>query len=195
MTRTRNAGSRANSAPRNQAASVGGLVRAAFCFCELELCDFFRDHAELHHNDYSARVHVALYDTEVVGYYWLIAQSHLAGKFSSELEPKFDRIFFAPCVYLGMLAVRWDLQGNKIGYALMMHAFGQTLKVAEYVGLYALTLEAINESKAKTYAKWNFQRFVRRRVAHVHSARHHPERLEQGVLIPRRGCQKGTAPV
>jgi hypothetical protein len=49
-----------------------------------------------------------------------------------------------------MLAVRWDLQG----------AFGQTLKVAEHVGVYALTLEAIDESKAATYTKWNFQRFV-----------------------------------
>jgi hypothetical protein len=41
-----------------------------------------------------------------------------------------------------------------------MHAFGQTLKVAERVGVYALTLEAIDESKAKTYAKRDFQRFV-----------------------------------
>jgi GNAT superfamily N-acetyltransferase len=105
-------------------------------------------------------IHVAVYDGEVVGYYWLIAQSHLAGMFSSELESKFERIVFAPCIYLGMLAVRWDLQGNKIGYALMMHAFGQTLKAAEHVGVYALTLEAINESKAQTYTKWNFQRFV-----------------------------------
>jgi GNAT superfamily N-acetyltransferase len=136
------------------------MNRAAFCCCEPELCDFFREHAELHHNDYSARVHVAVYEGDVVGYYWLIAQSHLAGMFSSELESKFERIVFAPCIYLGMLAVRWDLQGNKIGYALMMHAFGQTLKAAEHVGVYALTLEAIDESKAKTYEKWNFQRFV-----------------------------------
>lgn len=136
------------------------MNRAAFCCCEPELCDFFRDYAEFHHNDYSARVHVAVYDGEVVGYYWLIAQSHLAGMFSSDLEPKFERIAFAPCIYLGMIAVKWSLQGNKIGYALMMHAFGQTLKAAEHVGVYALTLEAIDESKAKTYEKWNFQRFV-----------------------------------
>jgi hypothetical protein len=32
-----------------------------------------------------------------------------------------------------------DLQGNKTGYALMMHAFGQTLKLAEHVGVYPLT--------------------------------------------------------
>jgi hypothetical protein len=33
----------------------------------------------------------------------------------------------------------------------MLHAFTQTLRVAEYAGVYALTLEAINEEKADTY--------------------------------------------
>jgi hypothetical protein len=42
----------------------------------------------------------------------------------------------------------------------MMHAFGRTLDVAEIVGVYALTLEAINEEKAKQYERWNFARFI-----------------------------------
>jgi hypothetical protein len=59
-----------------------------------------------------------------------------------------------------MIAVQWDWQDNKIGKASMMHAFGRTLEVAQHVGVYALTLEAINERKAKTYERWNCTRFV-----------------------------------
>jgi len=46
------------------------------------------------------------------------------------------------------------LQGNGIGKVLMLHAFTQTLRVAEYAGVHALTLEAIDEEKAATYKRW-----------------------------------------
>jgi GNAT superfamily N-acetyltransferase len=136
------------------------MNRAAFCCLEPELCLFFRDHAATHHDQHFARVYVATYDGAVAGYYWLIAQSHAAAKISLQASTKFERIAFAPCVYLGMIAVQWEMQDNKIGKALMMHAFGRTLEVAKHVGVYALTLEAINEAKAKTYERWNFTRFV-----------------------------------
>ena len=137
------------------------ISRAAFCCSEPELCNFFRDHAADHHQHYYARVYVALYEGLIVGYYWLVAQSYpLVGKLSRQAEAKLERITFAPCVYLGMIAVQWEMQGNGIGKALMIHAFGRTLEVAEHVGVYALTLEAINEDKAKTYEKWNFIRFI-----------------------------------
>jgi GNAT superfamily N-acetyltransferase len=59
-----------------------------------------------------------------------------------------------------MIATLKRLQGNGIGKILMLHAFAQTLRVAEYAGVYALTLEAINEEKASTYHRWGFERFI-----------------------------------
>src|SRR5262249_14599156 len=92
--------------------------------------------------------------------YWLVAQSHGSEKISKEALSKLERVSFAPCIYLGMIATRQDLQGQKNGKALMVDAFGQTLKAAENVGVYALTLEAINQEKADTYKRWNFEYFI-----------------------------------
>jgi len=136
------------------------MNRAAFCCGEPELDNFFRDYAGDHHEKYLARVTVALYEGELVGYYWLAAQSHASGKLSKEAIGKLQRIEFAPCIYLGMIGIIERLQGNKIGRALMLHAFSKTLEVAKHIGVYALTLEAINEQKAATYKKWGFAPFI-----------------------------------
>jgi GNAT superfamily N-acetyltransferase len=136
------------------------MDRAVFCCGEPELDEFFRDNAGDHHDRYLARVTVALYDGQLVGYYWLVAQSHSSGKLSEEAMGKLERIEFAPCVYLGMIGIMDKLQGNGIGKALMLHAFAKTLQVAEHIGVYALTLEAINEDKAATYARWGFTPFI-----------------------------------
>lgn len=134
--------------------------RAAFCCGESELDSFFRDNAAEHHERYLARVYTAIYEEQIVGYYWLVAQSHAPDKISPEALAKLERVSFAPCIYLGMLGTQEDLQGNGIGKALMLHAFGQTVRVAEHVGVYALTLEAINQEKADTYERWGFKYFV-----------------------------------
>ena len=59
-----------------------------------------------------------------------------------------------------MIGVIEGLHGNGVGKALMLHAFAKTLQVAEHIGVYALTLEAINEEKAATYQRWGFAPFV-----------------------------------
>jgi len=136
------------------------MDRAAFCCGEPELDNFFRNDAGDHHERYLARVMVALYEGELVGYYWLVAQSHASRKLSQGAIAKLARIEFAPCVYLGMIAVLDRMQGNGFGKALMLHAFSKTLEVAEHVGVYALTLEAINQDKANTYRRWGFMPFT-----------------------------------
>jgi GNAT superfamily N-acetyltransferase len=136
------------------------MDRAAFCCGEDELDEFFKDGAADCHEQYAARVYVALYERAIVGYYWLVAQSLPLKNISESALAKLERVTFAPCIYLGMLAVDEQYQGNGIGKALMIHAFGRTIEVAEHVGVYALTLEAINQEKADTYKRWNFEYFV-----------------------------------
>lgn len=136
------------------------MDRADFCCGEPELDAFFRDYAAEHHDNHLARVNVAFYDQELVGYYWLAAQSHASGRLSDEATGKLERIEFAPCIYLGMIGVLKKFQGHGIGRIMMLHAFERTLEIAELAGVYALTLEAINEDKAKTYQRWGFTRFI-----------------------------------
>lgn len=132
------------------------MDRAAFCCGEPELDAFFRVHALDHHDGHKARVTVGLHDGKVVGFYWLIAQSFPLNKVSAEAEHLFAHLGATPCVYLGMLGTQQDRQGNGIGKTMMLHAMRQTLAIAERLGVYALTLEAINERRARQYERWGF---------------------------------------
>jgi GNAT superfamily N-acetyltransferase len=136
------------------------MDRAAFCCGEEELDIFFQKYACEHHDRYWARVTVAFYEGELVGFYWLVAQSRPLGSISAEDVEKLDRIEFAPCIYLGMIGTLQTLQGNGIGKAMMLHAFDKTAEIAEHAGVYALTLEAINDEKAATYRRWGFTTFA-----------------------------------
>jgi GNAT superfamily N-acetyltransferase len=106
-----------------------------------------------------ARVYVAFLREQLVGYYWLVTQSHPPKKISEDDHIVFGKIEFVPCVYLGMLAIQKEFQGGGIGKTLMLHAFEKTLEIADRAGVYALTLEAVDEKTAKRYEGWGFQRF------------------------------------
>jgi hypothetical protein len=62
------------------------------------------------------------------------------------------RIEFASCVYLGMLATKSEYQGSGVGPTMMVDAFRKALEAAKHVGIYAITLQAINKRTADKYA-------------------------------------------
>jgi GNAT superfamily N-acetyltransferase len=97
------------------------------------------------------RVYVGLYGGVVVGYYYLVATSMSPDTISAEALEKFGRVNITPCVYLGMIGVHRGFQGNGVGNLLMVHAMQKTLEVANLVGIYALTLDAVDEKTAATY--------------------------------------------
>jgi hypothetical protein len=77
-----------------------------------------------------------------------------------ETAEHMGRIEFASCVYLGMLATKLEYQGNGIGPIMMIHAFRQALKVARLVGIYAITLQAVDKRTADKYVDdFDFQPF------------------------------------
>lgn len=133
--------------------------RAAFRCGNDELDDFFRNHAADHHVRRQARVTVATYEGRIVGYYWLVAHGQPLGKISEEARRAFDSARFdaTPCIYLGMLGTDLAFQGKGIGKVLMLHAMRQTLAVAERIGVYALTLDAVDAETANRYARWGFE--------------------------------------
>jgi hypothetical protein len=66
------------------------MDRAAFYCGEPELDDFFRDNAADHHERYLTRVYTALHDNEIVGYYWLNAQSHSSKRSRRRRSPSWS---------------------------------------------------------------------------------------------------------
>jgi len=117
-----------------------------------ELSHYFREFAGDHHTKAWVRVYVGLYQEEIVAYYWLSAQGVDPSKLNEKTAEHMGRIEFASCVYLGMLATKTEYQGNGIGPVMMLHAFRQAIKVSELVGIYAITLQAVDKRTADKYA-------------------------------------------
>lgn len=136
------------------------MDRAAFSCGNEELSHYFRTFAQDHHTKSWVRVYVGLHQGEIIAYYWLSAQGVDPRKLDEKTAEHMGRIEFASCVYLGMLATREEYQGNGIGPVMMIHAFRQALKVAKLVGIYAITLQAVDKRTAEKYAAdFDFQLF------------------------------------
>ncbi len=64
-----------------------------------------------------------------------------------------------PVVLLGRLAVDGRAQGQGVGQALLQHAMQLALVTAEKIGVYAIVVDAKDESAAAFYVRYGFQRF------------------------------------
>jgi len=137
------------------------MDRAAFCCGENLLDNFFTKHAGEQHENYWARVTVALYEDEIISFYWLSTQGYELEKLSESERQKFtDKVNFAPCVYVGMIGTKLGYDGQGVGRMMMLSAMVDTWEIAQKAGVYALTLEAISEQKAQMYERWKFTRFI-----------------------------------
>jgi GNAT superfamily N-acetyltransferase len=61
-------------------------------------------------------------------------------------------------VLLGRLAVAKDAQGRGLGKAMLIRALAQTVRASEDIGIYALVVDALNESARAWYLglDWGF---------------------------------------
>lgn len=143
--------------------------RGAFACTNRTIQNYCRNNARKNNDAFMVRVFVACYgeSRDVVGYYYLSLTSY---KIGAKAEPvlhldntsdtKFERVEAVPAVYLGMIGVHTDYQRKGIGKLLMMDAIQRTAKIAQHAGLYALTLDALDENVAIYYKdQFGFQTF------------------------------------
>ena len=143
--------------------------RGAFVCTHQTLQNYCRNNARKNNDAFMVRVFVACYDksNDVIGYYYLALTSYKFAQNVGQATPldersysKFRRVESVPAVYLGMIGVHSDLQRRGIGGLLMMDAIQRTAKIAQHAGLYALTLDALDEGVAAYYReKFEFQAF------------------------------------
>lgn len=85
-------------------------------------------------------------DPKIYGYYTLSSNS-----FGFELVPENLPRYPVPVVHLGRLAVDKSAQGQRLGQALLFHAFERSVGIAEQLGIYAVEVYALNEQAREFY--------------------------------------------
>ncbi|MBR8838984.1 MAG: GNAT family N-acetyltransferase [Stigonema ocellatum SAG 48.90 = DSM 106950] len=61
-----------------------------------------------------------------------------------------------PAMRLGKLAVDKSMQGGGLGKRLLINCFHRSLRLSSEVGIFALTVDAINEQAKQFYLKYGF---------------------------------------
>jgi predicted GNAT family N-acyltransferase len=93
--------------------------------------------------------------TKIVGYYTLSALSIALNQLPEETKRKLPR-HPIPAALIGRLAVSQSAQGYGVGKLLLTNAISRTLAVSNEVAIYAMVVDAIDESAEKFYLQYGF---------------------------------------
>ncbi len=116
---------------------------------------YLKQFASQNHKKNIGKSFVALHEGRVIGYYTL-SMAHI--EFSDIPEghnrgiPKYP----VPVVRIGRLAVDTQLQGKKIGSALLIDALIKILEATKTVAAFAVVVDAKNENAKKFYSSFGF---------------------------------------
>lgn len=100
-------------------------------------------------------------DREVLGFYYLLNTSVEHGQLGpAGYAGEFIGLDKIPAVYMGMIGVHEPLARQGIGTLLMTHAFRRTLEIADLTGLWALTLDAVDDEAVAYYKRFDFRPFL-----------------------------------
>ncbi|MDR3415599.1 MAG: GNAT family N-acetyltransferase [Nevskia sp.] len=146
---------------------VGSLDKAvhdqtAFDCGEPPLNDFFKTKAAKHQAQRVSRTFVLTHSDapgRVLGYYSL-SNSQIAGEQLSEDEAKTLPRHAVPAVMLARLAVDRSQQGKRYGQWLLMDAIKRCALVGQQSGVYALLVDAKNDTAKRFYERFGFTAIV-----------------------------------
>lgn len=118
-----------------------------------ELNSYLQRYSSQHERRGIGRTYVAIREgeTRVLGYY-TISSSAVAFDVVPENLPRHP----VPVALVGRLAVDNSTRGQKLGEALLIHALRSALRAARIVGIYAVVVDALDESAKSFYLKYGF---------------------------------------
>lgn len=111
------------------------------------------------HGEYRVRVRVAAEGRTVLGFYSLVISSLVPMTIAGRIGHKFGRKREIPAVYLAAVATHEHHERKGVGAKLMLDALKRTLEIADRAGTACMTLDAVDEERAKWYEKLEFERF------------------------------------
>jgi predicted GNAT family N-acyltransferase len=118
-----------------------------------ELNSYLQRYSTQHERKGIGRTYVATKDreTRVLGYY-TISSSAVAFDVVPENLPRHP----VPVALVGRLAVDNTARGQKLGETLLIHALRSAHSAARIVGIYAVVVDALDESARSFYIKYGF---------------------------------------
>ncbi len=123
-----------------------------------ELNEYLQKYARQNHKKGIAKTVVAIPEAgngDVAGYY-----SVSVGEIKREFLPENYRRglprYPVPAMLLGKLAVDVKMQGSGLGKKLLINSFMKSLRLASEVGIFAVKVDAKNESAKGFYLKYGF---------------------------------------
>lgn len=136
--------------------------RAAFCCGEQSLDSFLKHYATQNIKAGYSAVHVYVDDeaanpAPIVGYYSLtVGEMHLEGLQEEDRKrlPKYP----VPIARMGRLAVAKDHQGRGVGALLVGDAVTRCLALRDDIGIHAIAVDALDDSRAAFYEQFGFRR-------------------------------------
>ncbi len=94
-------------------------------------------------------------DTRVLGYYTILSSAVAREAFLENL-PRHP----VPAVLIARLAVDIKAQGQRLGEKLLIHALRSAQRAAKIVGIYAVVVDALDESAKSFYLKYGFVELI-----------------------------------
>lgn len=123
-----------------------------------QLNDYLKKYARQNQEKGIAKTFVAITDVEnkiIVGYY-----SVSMGQVEFESMPQQYRRglprYPLPAMRVGKLAVDSSMQGRGLGKELLMDCFRKAFSLSQDIGIFAVTVDAINEQAKAFYLKYGF---------------------------------------
>lgn len=122
-----------------------------------ELNSYLQKYSSQHERKGIGRTYVATKDgdTRVLGYY-TISSSSVAFEIVPENLPH-NRV---PVALIGRLAVDHTARRQRLGETLLVHALQSAQRAAKIVGIYAVVVDALNESAKNFYMKYGFEELI-----------------------------------
>jgi ribosomal protein S18 acetylase RimI-like enzyme len=132
--------------------------RAAFTCGHKPLDNYLKNTAARQQDENMTRVRVGCLDDShaVICFHALNAHALDISELDEPFRKRFQRYDHIPAIYLSMIAVHSDHQGNGIGRYMMADAMKQALEASKHVGAYFLVLDALNEKAVKLYSRLGF---------------------------------------
>jgi len=122
-----------------------------------ELNSYLQRYSGQHERKGMGRTYVATEknDDRVRGYY-TIASSAVAFDIVPENLPRHP----VPVALIGRLAVDKTARRQRLGETLLIHALGSAQRAAKILGIYAVVVDALDESARNFYLKYGFNELI-----------------------------------